>query len=550
MAGPAKLGRTRGAAISDQSIEPRAELPPSVRRAWAFFLRWRRKPIAATDHAAVIASVCAEGDISARYNVMVMLSCGIAILGLLLSSPAVIIGAMLISPLMGPIMQFGFSLATLDYAMARRGLKALSLGTALAVALAALIVWLSPLNAVTPEILARTRPNFFDLLVAILSAVAGAYAVIKQKGATIVGVAIATALMPPLAVVGYGLATANWAIFGGALGLYLTNMLAISLTTCLVAKFFGFGFNRDSKASVWQTVVIVGVFAVLSVPLGLSLRQLASEAWLTAQTRAALQEIFPAPQNHIYGVNVAFPDHGIEVDALVLTRQTRPGLETQVQHQLTERLGRPVSLSLSQAPVNVRESVDRQAVEEMMSRSNAQLARQMQPNMAEIAAGEAGVARLHVSQDPTTHSVLVRLDAPTAKQLVQMRAAQRRLTQQYPGWRFTVRPELDALPPIDFDEASDTLNSEAAQLVDAIAWALKGNGVTDVNVIGYSDSNGSRAANRRIAAARAAAVAQTLEAEGVTAHLSTAFPAPDQRALEREHGLSWFRKVRIVPAAD
>lgn len=481
---------------------------------------------------------------------MVVLSCGIAILGLLLSSPAVIIGAMLISPLMGPIMQFGFSLAVLDYAMARRGLKALALGTALAVAQAALIVWLSPLNAVTSEILARTRPNFFDLMVAVLSAVAGAYAVIKQKGETIVGVAIATALMPPLAVVGYGLATRNWAIFGGAFGLFLTNMLAISLTACLVAKFFGFGAHRDTKTSIWQTVAIVGIFMALSVPLGLSLRQLANEAWLTTQARKTLADIFPAPQNHLYGVNVAFPDDHIEVSALVLTRQMRPGLEDKAQGELSKRLNRPVSLSLSQTPADAREFLDRQAVEEMMNQSSARIARQTQPDMVQIAASETGVERLYVSQDPATHSVLVRPDAVDAQRLLQLRAAQERLAHQYPDWRFVIRPELDALPPIAFEGRSDALDDNAAQLTGTIAWVLKTNGVTKVDVIGYSDSGGTRAANQRSAAARAAAVAQMLEAEGLVTQRSTGFPAPDQRAVEREHGLISFRKVRIAPMAD
>lgn len=477
---------------------------------------------------------------------MVVLSCGIAILGLLLSSPAVIIGAMLISPLMGPIMQFGFSLATLDYAMARRGLKALALGTLLAVAQAALIVWLSPLNAVTPEILARTRPNFFDLMVAVLSAVAGAYAVIKQKGETIVGVAIATALMPPLAVVGYGLATRNWAIFGGAFGLFLTNMLAIGLTACLVAKFFG--FTRDARASLWQMVAILGVFAALSIPLGLSLRQLASEAWLTTQARKTLDEIFPAPRNRVYGVNVTFPDNTVEVDALVLTSQMHPVRESEAQRLLSEKLRRPVSLSLSQSPMNAREILDRQAVEEMMSQSNARLARQAQPDMAQIAAGETGVARLLVSQDVTSRSVLVRPDAVSGPQLVQLRAAQERLSQRYPDWRFIVRPPLDRLPPIDFEGRNDTPDDDAAQLIDAIAWTLKTNEVNLVDVTGYSDSGGTRKDNQRLATARAAAVTTLLEAQGLTVRLSTAFPAPDQKALEREHGLIWFRKARIAPA--
>ena len=97
----------------------------------------------------------------------------------------------------------------------RRSLTALAIGAVAAVAFTALIVLASPLKAPTAEILARTRPNLFDLLVALFAALAGTFAIIRGRGETIVGVAIATALMPPLAVVGYGLATGTcrcWAV--------------------------------------------------------------------------------------------------------------------------------------------------------------------------------------------------------------------------------------------------------------------------------------------------------------------------------------------------
>ena len=130
---------------------------------------------------------------------MTMMSAGIAVLGLLLSSPAVVIGAMLISPLMNPILGLGFSLALFDFAELRRSLSALAIGATAALLFTAFIVLVSPLKAPTAEILARTRPNLFDLLVALFAALAGTFAIIRGRGETIVGVAIATALMPPLA---------------------------------------------------------------------------------------------------------------------------------------------------------------------------------------------------------------------------------------------------------------------------------------------------------------------------------------------------------------
>jgi uncharacterized hydrophobic protein (TIGR00271 family) len=148
---------------------------------------------------------------------MVMMSAGIAVLGLLLSSPAVVIGAMLISPLMSPILGLGFSLALFNFAEMRRSMIALAVGAAAAILFTALIVTISPLQAPTSEIIARTRPNLFDLPVALFASLAGSFAIIRGRGDTIVGVAIATALMPPLAVVGSGLATWNMAVLGGTI---------------------------------------------------------------------------------------------------------------------------------------------------------------------------------------------------------------------------------------------------------------------------------------------------------------------------------------------
>ena len=164
---------------------------------------------------------------------------------------------------------------------------------AIAVAFTALVVTVSPLQAVTSEILARTRPNLFDLLIAVLSALAGAYATIRGKGATIVGVAIATALMPPLATVGFGIATGSAEIAGGALALFFTNLLAIALCAAIMARLFGFGTSLSPQQSRRQAIGIIVVFIAMAVPLGLSLRRIAWESVATRQLRAAVENSFP-----------------------------------------------------------------------------------------------------------------------------------------------------------------------------------------------------------------------------------------------------------------
>ena len=215
----------------------------------ALYRWWRRSIVGRVDHEAVVARIVEESGWSPRFAFMTMMSAGIAVLGLLLSSPAVVIGAMLISPLMNPILGFGFSLALFDFRELRRSLKALAIGAGAAVAFTALIVLVSPLQAPTAEIVARTRPNLFDLAVALFAALAGTFAIIRGRGDTIVGVAIATALMPPLAVVGYGIATRNVPVGAGAFALFVTNFITIALSATLMARFYGFGHHLSRRQS-------------------------------------------------------------------------------------------------------------------------------------------------------------------------------------------------------------------------------------------------------------------------------------------------------------
>jgi uncharacterized hydrophobic protein (TIGR00271 family) len=143
------------------------------------------------DRDATHAQVQEDGGLSYSYAFLVIASCGIATLGLMLNSAAVIIGAMLIAPLMGPIVLLGFAIAETDVEKAIRSAKALLVGVAGALTISVVIVKLSPYIPPTPEILARTNPNLFDLLVAVLSGMVAGYAVTNHKIGTVAGVPIA-----------------------------------------------------------------------------------------------------------------------------------------------------------------------------------------------------------------------------------------------------------------------------------------------------------------------------------------------------------------------
>ncbi|MDP8994492.1 MAG: TIGR00341 family protein, partial [Pseudomonadota bacterium] len=221
---------------------------------------WRRSFVDTVDHRAVIDKVHEEMRWSAHFAFMTVMSAGIAVLGLLLSSPAVVIGAMLISPLMGPIIGFGFGLALFDFADIRRALFTTAAGVLLSVLFCTLIVALSPLQTVTPEIAARTRPNLFDLLVALFSGLAGTYAMVRGRHGAIVGVAIAVAVMPPLAVMGFGLATLNATVFWGSSLLFLTNLMTIGVSAAVLARLYGFGHQLSPRQTGFQATLVLVTF--------------------------------------------------------------------------------------------------------------------------------------------------------------------------------------------------------------------------------------------------------------------------------------------------
>lgn len=169
-----------------------------------------------------------------------ILACAIIVasVGLNVNSTAVIIGAMLISPLMGPIVGAGFALGIYDFTLLKKSLKNLLNATVVSLTVSTLYFYLSPFKDVQSELLARTAPNIYDILIAFFGGIVGVIAVTRtEKGNPIPGVAIATALMPPLCTAGYGIATAQWPFFLGAFYLYSINCVFIGIATFLIIKY-------------------------------------------------------------------------------------------------------------------------------------------------------------------------------------------------------------------------------------------------------------------------------------------------------------------------
>ena len=189
------------------------------------------------DDATIAKRLIGGAKIKGPALVILILSMFIASIGLNMNSTAVVIGAMLISPLMGPILATGFGFATLNFTVVKSGILRLSLQVTIAVLASALYFYISPVQAATSELLARTEPNIFDVFIAIFGGLAG---IIGQTRKTldnvIPGVAIATALMPPLCTAGYGLANGNWHYFFGAGYLFFINAFFIFFASFIVLK--------------------------------------------------------------------------------------------------------------------------------------------------------------------------------------------------------------------------------------------------------------------------------------------------------------------------
>jgi uncharacterized hydrophobic protein (TIGR00271 family) len=448
---------------------------------------WLQDVIGTVNQVQVIEKRRAECAISERYLFMTAMSGGIAVLGLLLSSPAVVIGAMLLSPLMDPIMGLGFALAIGDYHWLRQSARSLAWGTVIAVALTALVVYFSPIQTITPEIAARTQPNLFDLFVALFSAMAGAYAMIRGREGTIVGVAIATALMPPLATVGFGLATLNWTVFSGSLLLYVTNLITIALTAWAMARLYGFKTTLSARNTLFQNIAVFTVFVALAIPLAFSLQSIAWQANAQRIVREEIEEKFDA-QSQIDGLEIEFGGDPMIVSATVWTPRPDDDAEAEIERALARRLGEPVELSLLQYQVATGTSAAEQAQLSAGRAREEQIALARAEDLATRLSLVAGVARDDVVIDRTRRRAMVRAQRLDGASLAAYRALEQRIARTEPEWTIELLPPLSDLPgeigfeDADEDGAEQGPTSAGAQALAVVEWAAQRTGLPIVLV--------------------------------------------------------------------
>lgn len=216
-----------------------------------------------------------NSKVTSSYLVLMALSTLIAAFGLFGNSSPVIIGAMILAPLMSPIISLAMGVLRQEQDLIKDSLITIAFGLLIGYAFAVLITWITPLKTPNSEMIARIRPNLLDLGVAAASGVAGAYAHAKKEVAkTLAGVAIAVALVPPLAVSGIGLGWGDWPIFFGALLLLGTNLAGMVLAGALTFLFLGFSPFHLAKKGLLISMFLV---LIISTPLGFGFSRMVKE---------------------------------------------------------------------------------------------------------------------------------------------------------------------------------------------------------------------------------------------------------------------------------
>lgn len=373
----------------------------------------------------------------------------IASLGLNTNSPAVIIGAMLISPLMGPIIGLGLGVGIEDFDLLKRSLRNLLVAAAFSILASALYFLISPVSEGHSELLARTSPTIYDVFIGFFGGAAGIFAIAsKNKGNVIPGVAIATALMPPLCTVGYGLATWQLNYFFGALYLFLINSIYIGLATFIGVKVMKFSRLQSAvpeRARRMRRLVYTLAILTLLPSIYLTYNMLTRERFEMNANRFVAEECkFPNTQVLSHSafkdqgekeINITLIGKALPQDSLELALANRlqyyglsgvklniiqgdagerPDMESMVGHSVNQ-----IYTLAQNALVQKQEAIDslRQIITDRRERDSisAQLAPELKviyPQISEIAVTRAVFGQIATGDLDTANIALIRYNRP------------------------------------------------------------------------------------------------------------------------------------------
>ena len=469
-----------------------------------------------------------EGALTQGYILMCALSAGIATLGLLQSSTAVVIGAMLISPLMSPIAALGFGFASLDGQRIRDAIRVVIVGALIGIFTGMLLTWLSPIRNATPEILARTEPTLLDLGVALLSGIAGGYATVRGQGGTAIGVAIATALMPPLATVGYGLGVFQPVFALGAFLLFLTNLSAIAFAFALVARLSGAA--RPFRNVEWKPHYVaagLAAFLVLATPLALTLVRVTHEASLRLAARSAILNTIDHKGVSIAQLDVSWSLIGDpHVSAVVVTPQYEANAENALRARLARIEGDKIQVNLQQILAADLPSQTRAMIDAAMERTVTGIAADVPP--FERVRASIGLPTRGIWPNRAERVINIEPLAAPGWTFADYRDAERRANAASAGWAVRLLPPVSAQLRIPLSGTAPS-GAEGEISPDDAIWALQRWGMTEVGVALPDDRDGVALTNSLRAAGIASRPLENVAPPAGMALIEVVGPPPSRQ---------------------
>lgn len=280
--------------------------------------------------------------VSASFIIMMILSTLIATFGLFADSSPVIIGAMILAPIISPIVSFSMGMVRYEVTMLKKAIVTILAGTIVCLFFSAGVTLLVPLRILTSEISARLSPNLLDLGIAVASGVAAAYAHADEEIArSLAGVAIAVALVPPLAVAGIGIGWLDWEVFSGAFLLYLTNLAGIIMFAGITFLLLGFApFKRAKMGLVYTAILIL----LVTVPLSLTFNRVQEESSISRKLEGASFEDYI-----LRDVTVRYGNPFRIAVKAVGPRNMEPQQMERIKSEIEERIGYPIILEVVSA---------------------------------------------------------------------------------------------------------------------------------------------------------------------------------------------------------
>lgn len=432
-----------------------------------------------------------EDMVFAGPNVWVLIcSIFIASIGLNTNSAAVIIGAMLISPLMGPILAIGLSVGVNDLATLRRAVRYFTTMTLIALVTSTLYFLITPLADVQSELLARTRPTLLDAAIALFGGLAGIIGVSRRnRGNVIPGVAIATALMPPLCTAGFGLASGNWAFFFGAFYLYALNSIFIAIATVTIVRYLHFPFVEFIDDQARRRVrfrIAVFVFVVLIPSAWLMVGVVKESLFNRRASDFIAQNLGTLPGVNIVNQRLTYGDTLSVIEVFLAGEEVPPMFRQQLQ-------ARMAAAGLSQTVLRLHEPQDLQSelgrlsgelrvgiVQDLYERQAATLT-QREQRIRELESTIAGFTRDTIPVEQITREVVVQYPSVERLSFGKVVEARQRIPEEGADpviW-------LDTIPTVLLSWREGSTNAQRTQDRQRLAvWLRVRLGLDTIQILG------------------------------------------------------------------